>query len=263
MPVSAHASPRQTWVSTVSDALVGAVHEDPARLERAVRPRPAEARARSRARRRANRRSRPRSPRRSTTAAWWMWPPRISSAPAPASRRKQALLRPLTGSFVFRHGAPVSWWWSATTRSAPSGAAREPGLGTLELMPLRRARAGSPSGRTEQSPTISSPGAENDGESVSQQRSNSRYGRVKRAGRPGRDVVVAGDRRGAAGRAPRRYFAAASCSARRPRCVRSPLATTTSGDDALDELADRPLERRVVEAVPRAEMEVRHVEDAR
>ena len=35
------------------------------------------------------------------------------------------------------------------------------------------------------------------------------------------------------------------------------------GRDALDEVADRLLERRVVEAVPRAEMQVRHVEDAR
>jgi hypothetical protein len=35
------------------------------------------------------------------------------------------------------------------------------------------------------------------------------------------------------------------------------------GRDALNELVDRPLERRVVEAVPRAEMEVGHVEDAR
>ena len=33
--------------------------------------------------------------------------------------------------------------------------------------------------------------------------------------------------------------------------------------DAADELADRLLERRIVEAAPRAEMEVRHVEDAR
>jgi hypothetical protein len=33
--------------------------------------------------------------------------------------------------------------------------------------------------------------------------------------------------------------------------------------DTLDELADRALESRVVEAVPRAEMEVGHVEDAR
>ena len=50
---------------------------------------------------------------------------------------------------------------------------------------------------------------------------------------------------------------------RRPRCVRSPLATTSFGLDPLDELADRPLERRIVEPVPRAEMEVGHVEDAR
>ena len=35
------------------------------------------------------------------------------------------------------------------------------------------------------------------------------------------------------------------------------------GRDPLDELADRLLERRVVEAVPRAEMEVGHVKDAR
>ena len=35
------------------------------------------------------------------------------------------------------------------------------------------------------------------------------------------------------------------------------------GRHALHELADRPLEPRVVEAVPRAEMEVGHVEDAR
>ena len=35
------------------------------------------------------------------------------------------------------------------------------------------------------------------------------------------------------------------------------------GRNPLDELADSPLERRVVEAVPRAEMEVGHVEDAR
>jgi hypothetical protein len=33
--------------------------------------------------------------------------------------------------------------------------------------------------------------------------------------------------------------------------------------DTLDKLADRLLERRVVEAVPRAEMQVGHVEDAR
>ena len=32
--------------------------------------------------------------------------------------------------------------------------------------------------------------------------------------------------------------------------------------DLLDELAERPLERRIVEPVPRAEMEVGHVEDA-
>jgi hypothetical protein len=35
------------------------------------------------------------------------------------------------------------------------------------------------------------------------------------------------------------------------------------GRHALDELADPPLQGRVVEAVPRAEMEVGHVEDGR
>jgi hypothetical protein len=35
------------------------------------------------------------------------------------------------------------------------------------------------------------------------------------------------------------------------------------GRDALDEATDRALESRILEAVPRAEVEVRHVEDAR
>ncbi len=81
------------------------------------------ARARSRARRPQLAPGTTSNSRRSATVAWWMWPPRISSAPAPASRASSRL-RPATGSFVLRHGAPSSWWCSTTTRSAPAGAAR-------------------------------------------------------------------------------------------------------------------------------------------
>jgi len=50
----------------------------------------------------------------------------------------------------------------------------------------------------------------------------------------------------------------------RPAAVREVTARDDEvGRDALDELGERALELRVVQSIPRAEMKVRHVEDAR
>jgi hypothetical protein len=61
----------------------------------------------------------------------------------------------------------------------------------------------------------------------------------------------------------------AKVSGRRLVLARSaPVGEVSARDDnvrrdTLDEARNRTFERRIVEAVPRAEMEIRHVEDAR
>ncbi len=79
---------------------------DAARLVGALRARPAEAGSRGEHTGRDVPGTTSKS-RRSAIVAWWTWPPRISSAPAPA-RRRSTLLRPDSGRFRVRQGAPPS-----------------------------------------------------------------------------------------------------------------------------------------------------------
>jgi len=81
-------------------------------------------------------------------------------------------------------------------------------------------------------------------------------------GRKRRNVVVPGNDE--KGRAERSEVPRGGLVLLRPATVREvPAHDDEVGRDTLDELADSALEGRVVEAVPRAEMEVGHVEDAR
>ena len=76
---------------------------------------------------------------RSADVPWWMWPPRISSAPDSTSA-ESTWFRCATGFFRVRHGAPIIWWWSATTRSAPGAPVAEPRRHPVELRVADAAR---------------------------------------------------------------------------------------------------------------------------
>ena len=143
--------------------------------------------------------------------------------------REHAASAPRAGASRAATARPASWWWSTTTRSAPGARAASCASARSSSCGADAARAGSPSGWTELSPTTSQRRRGVDaGVVVSHCRSNSRQGRVSRAGRTGRDVVVPGT---TSSGGPRPAGSAPPPRARRggPRWVRSPLATTSSG----------------------------------
>ena len=114
--VRPQSSSRQTYVCDAAVGGVGLVEQQPARLARR--------RGRGWPSPGATETTTPRCPPlqtsnscRSLTAAWWMCPARISSAPASTSA-PSTWLRRATGRFRDRHGAPISWWWSSDDASA-------------------------------------------------------------------------------------------------------------------------------------------------
>ena len=167
-----------------------------------------------------------------------MWPPTISSAPE-STRRASTWLRRATGFFRVRHGAPISWWCSATTRSAPGAASRSRSVDAVELRVADAARLVAPRPHRVEPDDVRAVAGVAPARSSPTARSNSRHGCVNRAGKvygmswfPGtasdRQAEPAQERRGRA-----------RARSRRPRWVRSPLAITSSGRDALDERCER------------------------
>ena len=137
---SAPAVRRARYRSRPRSALVGAVDDAPrASPRRCGRgwPRPGAVETTTA----APRPSRTSNSCRSPTAAWWTWPPTISSAPASTSAAS-TWSRRATGFFRDRHGAPMSWWWSTATRSAPGAASRSRSRARVELRGARRRRTG-------------------------------------------------------------------------------------------------------------------------
>ena len=125
--------------------------------------------------------------------------------------------------------------------------------------PVRRPPDWCRQGRTELTPTTCSPSAECTGSVVSHCRSNSRHGRVNRAGGSSGMSWLPGTASTGAGRL-RSNVATRSCWSRRPRCVRSPVATTRSGSNALDEGPQSALDERLL---ARSEVDVGDVDQAR
>ena len=119
-----------------------------------------------------------------------MWPARIRSAPA-GDERAQHVVPVRDGRLrAARHGAPSRWWWSTTTRSAPSAASREPLGGARELRLRERAALVAERPRRVEPDDVQARRERDVGSAVSQTRSNSAQGRMKR-GRRVRKVVVA------------------------------------------------------------------------
>ena len=186
-----------------------------------------------------------------------MCPARISSAPASTSPASTAF-RCATGFLRERHGAPISWWWRTTTRSAP-----------VRRLP-RGASARASSWLLADPARLVTPGPRRvQPDDLERLRLEERLGRLpdalelgERAGKaaagPG-DVVVAGN--GEEGRPERPQEARGrSPAARRfARCVRSPLATIRSGSMRLHQLRQAELDLGVVAG---SEMQIGDVENA-
>ncbi len=160
-----------------------------------------------------------------------------------------------------RHGAPTSWWCSATTRSAPPGAACRRSAARASCA-LRIAPDWWRHGRTELRPTACSDSDEYTGSVVSQSVSKLRHGLVNRAGN------VHG----------MSWFPGTTSSgvSQLPQEGRSGLVLFRATEvrqvagrdhelrvDVLHEGANRSSGREIVASAARANMEVGHVEDAR
>src|SRR2546421_396586 len=83
-------------------------------------------------------------------------PPPPRSAPASTSEARTCERR-ATGRLRERHGAPIRWWWRATTLSEPSGASAS-SPAARRSWASRRPPDWCRQGRTELSPTTWSPG---------------------------------------------------------------------------------------------------------